>query len=234
MSRAQKEYLDFSLKILNDFSAKAQPEVLLELISEKICNKNSSLFFKKLDKLKFIGVNNAEFSKSVITAENNSDDFSEFDSLIHSLMPWRKGPFKFNSLFLDSEWQCQLKWDRLSKKTVFKNKTVLDVGSGNGYYLYRLLGAGAKFGLGLDPHLLYFHQNLALNAFFQPSKLHLMPLWWESCDKFRPVFDVVMCMGVLYHQKDPELLLSHLKTPLKKSGELLLETLIINNNTDTM
>ena len=31
------------------------------------------------------------------------------------LAPWRKGPFQFGSIYVDAEWQSDLKWDRLHK-----------------------------------------------------------------------------------------------------------------------
>ena len=32
---------------------------------------------------------------------------------LEKLMPWRKGPFKINELKLESEWQGDLKWQRI-------------------------------------------------------------------------------------------------------------------------
>ena len=54
-------------------------------------------------------------------------------------MPWRKGPFKFGSIELDTEWRSDLKWDRLNTTINLANHRVLDVGSGSGYYLWRML-----------------------------------------------------------------------------------------------
>ena len=77
-----------------------------------------------------------------------------------------------------------------------------------------------------------FSSNI-LNKFFQLPKFYHLPIGWEHCDKFLPIFDTVMCMGVLYHQKNPIELLEFLKKPLKKFGELILETLIIDSEEDT-
>lgn len=227
------DYLVRCEQLLAKISNTENAKYLLEAIREKINNKNSKLFFEKLANLTFDKLRDVNFNNSVVSAKNNNQNFDEYETIIKSLSPWRKGPFKLNSLFLDSEWQCQLKWDRLSKKIEFKNKNVLDVGTGNGYYLYRLLGADVDLCIGMDPHLLYFHQGLALNKFFQSLEFHHLPIGWECCDKLIPKFDIVMCMGVLYHQKKPEDLLRFLKKPLQNSGELVLETLIIDSKEDT-
>ena len=69
-------------------------------------------------------------------------------------MPWRKGPFMFNQLKLDSEWQCDLKWQRIKKHIKpLKNKTVLDVGAGNGYFTLRMSMDGAEKAQFQEPFL---------------------------------------------------------------------------------
>ena len=229
----KSNYINKLETLLVNISSKENCMLFLNEVQKKIDNKNSKMILEKLDKFVFKGVDNLNISNSIISALNECDNFGEFEALITNLKPWRKGPFKLNSLVLDSEWQCQKKWDRLSPKVSFKNKAVLDVGTGNGYYLYRLIGEDTKLSVGLDPHLLYIHQALCLNKFFQLPKFYHLPIGWEHCDKFLPIFDTVMCMGVLYHQKNPIELLEFLKKPLKKFGELILETLIIDSEEDT-
>lgn len=43
-------------------------------------------------------------------------------------------------------------------------------------------------------------------------------------------FDTVFSMGVLYHRKDPLLFLTQLKDQLRKGGELVLETLVVDGD----
>jgi len=50
-----------------------------------------------------------------IQIHNNDINSSELIDALEKLMPWRKGPFMFNQLKLDSEWQCDLKWQRIKK-----------------------------------------------------------------------------------------------------------------------
>ena len=80
-------------------------------------------------------------------------------------MPWRKGPFILNDLILDSEWQGDMKWQRLKNDiTPLKNRRVLDVGAGNGYFTLRMALEGAKKALGIEPFLLFNYQYAAINA----------------------------------------------------------------------
>ena len=63
---------------------------------------------------------------------------------LEEFIPWRKGPFELFGIGIDTEWRCDLKWQRLADAiTPIEGRTVLDVGSGNGYYSYRMAGAGA-------------------------------------------------------------------------------------------
>jgi tRNA (mo5U34)-methyltransferase len=148
---------------------------------------------------------------------------------LKQLTPWRKGPYQIGNLHLDSEWRGDMKWDRLVPHIQpLKGKTVLDVGSGNGYFTYKMVMAGAQLALGIEPFLLFNYQFQAIrtlinnppNAFVLPLRLQDMP--------DEAIFDTVFSMGVLYHQKDHMAHLHKLKKMLTEGGELVLETLIID------
>ena len=47
-------------------------------------------------------------------------------------------------------------------------------------------------------------------------------------------FDILLAMGVLYHRKDPLSFLEKIKENLKKGGILILETLIVEGNENTV
>ena len=53
-------------------------------------------------------------------------------------MPWRKGPFKFGPIDLDTEWR-RFKMGSFAGKIDLTRHRVLDVGSGSGYHLWRML-----------------------------------------------------------------------------------------------
>lgn len=154
-------------------------------------------------------------------------DSVETKDLLLQLVPWRKGPFLINDVFIDSEWCSHFKWDRFLELNVDLNdKTVLDVGSGNGYYGFRMLGLGAKEVLCLEPNLTHFSQFLAINNFAQSKKIQMLPERLESIEIDKPYFDVIFSMGLLYHQRDPGEHLRLLASHLKKEGRIVIETIV--------
>ena len=48
----------------------------------------------------------------IIKGKCNGSDEEVIENLLSELLPWRKGPFKVNNTFIDSEWRSNLKWDR--------------------------------------------------------------------------------------------------------------------------
>nr|MCH9697223.1 DUF1698 domain-containing protein [Gammaproteobacteria bacterium] len=80
--------------------------------------------------------------------------------------PWRKGPFEICGVLIDSEWRSNLKWDRLINSIQpLKNRVILDVGCGNGYFGWRMLAQGAQLIVGIDPFPLYVAQFHAISQF---------------------------------------------------------------------
>jgi len=78
-------------------------------------------------------------------------------------MPWRKGPFHLYGVDIDTEWRSDWKWQRLINHIDnLEGKTVLDVGCNSGYHLWRMIGAGAKLAVGIDPMALYLCQFEAI------------------------------------------------------------------------
>ena len=86
-------------------------------------------------------------------------------------------------------------------------KRVLDVGCGNGYHCWRMLGRGAAEVIGIDPTPLFILQFKALQHYLQQDTIHVLPLTLEAMPEDLPAFDTVFSMGVLYHRRDP---LAHL------------------------
>jgi len=143
------------------------------------------------------------------------------------MAPWRKGPFQFGDIAIDTEWRSDWKWQRIENElSPLQGRCVLDVGCGNGYHLWRLKAAGAKTVLGIDPNLLFVIQFLAMQRYVQDHSVNLLPL---SIEQFSApnAFDTVLSMGVLSHRRDPMEHLNQLLQCLKPGGELLLETLVL-------
>lgn len=162
----------------------------------------------------------------------------QIEQSLKRLRPWRKGPFNLFGVEIDSEWRSDLKWDRLKHEIApLEDRLVLDVGCGNGYYLFRMLGAGAKLAMGIDPTLLFTAQFAAITHFVNVSGAFILPMksedlaavWTrEDCDGF----DTVFSMGIYYHRRSPMTHLKELFTLLRPGGELILETLIIEGSED--
>ena len=141
--------------------------------------------------------------------------------------PWRKGPFCPYGIHLDTEWRSDWKWARLEKQIALQGKLILDVGSGNGYYGWRMLGAGAKRVIAIDPTISYVMQYAAMRHFIGEQPMHVLPLKLEELPEGNGVFDTVFSMGVIYHRKDHMEHIEQLKQHLKPGGELILEGLVI-------
>lgn len=149
---------------------------------------------------------------------------------LQGLIPWRKGPFRFFDVHVDTEWRSDWKWDRVSPHLDLTDKRILDVGCGNGYYMWRMLGAGAKTVVGIDPNWLFFCQFLAARRYLDSSAVWHLPIGIEDLPAKLEGFDTVFSMGVLYHRRSPIDHLLELKDCLVRGGELVLETLVIEGN----
>lgn len=154
----------------------------------------------------------------------------ELESLLMGFSPWRKGPYALYGISIDTEWQSQLKWDRLKDAlTPLHGRHVLDVGTGSGYHLWRMLGAGATSAVGVEPTVAFVAQFYAVAHLINEPRAVLIPATLEQID--RPsIFDTVFSMGVLYHRRDPLGHLRELAECLRPGGELVLETLVIDGN----
>ncbi len=147
---------------------------------------------------------------------------------LKGLHPWRKGPFELFGLLIESEWRSDWKWDRLCNEIEsLKGRRVLDVGCGNGYHCWRILGEGASEVIGIDPSPLFTLQFKSIQHFLKLPNIHVLPIPLESVPSSLPVFDTVFSMGVLYHRRLPINHLKSLKNKLLPGGQLILETLII-------
>ena len=143
--------------------------------------------------------------------------------------PWRKGPFCIHGVDIDAEWRSDWKWARLVDAIApLQDRLLLDVGCGNGYYAYRALGAGARLALGIDPTLRFVLQFLAVNHFIADERVAVLPLADEDLPADLTGFDTVLSMGVLYHRRDAAAHLATLRRLLRPGGELVLETLVLD------
>ena len=143
------------------------------------------------------------------------------------LRPWRKGPLRLGGVDIDSEWRSDWKWRRVAPHIELEGQRVLDIGCGNGYFGWRMLGAGARLVVGIDPTLLFVMQWLACRHFSGDLPNFVLPLSAEDLPPGQPGFDSVFSMGVLYHRRDPGAHLQLIRKLLRNGGTLVLETLVL-------
>ena len=148
-------------------------------------------------------------------------------SALEGLKPWRKGPYQIGHVTINTEWHSDWKWNRvLPHISDLTNRTVLDVGCGNGYHMWRMRSAGASCVLGIDPSILFSVQFQAIQKYINDTNIALLPLTMEALPANMQVFDTVFSMGVLYHRQQPLEHLKELLAAVKPGGELVLETLV--------
>lgn len=164
--------------------------------------------------------------------ENATKELEEkIEHIALMLKPWRKGPFRINNLFIDSEWQSFIKYNLLKPHFDINDKVVGDIGCNNGYYLFRMLEEKPKKLIGFDPSNLFFTQFLFINHFAKSDIVYEL-LGVEHIGMYEYKFDTLFCLGVLYHRSDPISTLKSLYQGLNSGGELILDTFIIDGDED--
>jgi tRNA (mo5U34)-methyltransferase len=161
------------------------------------------------------------------------DDLAEisgeqFAAQLQAFHPWRKGPYSLFGVDIDTEWRSDWKWQRVVPHIrPLAGRKVLDIGCGNGYHGWRMLGAGAELVLGIDPTLVSVMQYQVMQRYLGDRNHYVLPLGIEDIPAGLACFDSVFSMGVLYHRRSPLDHLLELRDCLRSGGELILETLIV-------
>jgi len=152
---------------------------------------------------------------------------------LRAFHPWRKGPFSLFGIHLDTEWRSDLKWQRIVPHVEMADKDILDIGCGNGYYGWRMLGAGARRVVGIEPYPLYNMQHAIFKHYAPQMANYVVPASDRDLVPNLRLFDIVFSMGVLYHSKHPIGHLESLRQAIKPGGVCVLETLVIEGNSET-
>jgi tRNA (mo5U34)-methyltransferase len=202
-------------------------------------NGNMPKWLSAIESLPDISPSSIDLNSSHITTGKASDCDETTQALLRKqleeLKPWRKGPYKLFDITIETEWRSDWKWDRLCEHiSPLQGKTVLDVGCGNGYHSWRMAGCGAELVIGIDPSLLFVMQYRAIQKYLNKDNVFVLPLRLEDMPKDLSAFDTVFSMGVLYHRRSPFDHLFELRNLLKPGGELVLETLVVEGDKNTV
>ena len=220
-----------SVKLLSKFGAPLQT-----LTRQKLENPIQGDYPRwqlALDQLPEINVKEISFSSNAISCFDKVEESiqQQAKKSYQGLIPWRKGPFDMFGLYLDSEWQSYMKWNRIQDQLPdLKDKIVLDVGCGNGYYMFRMMPFEPKLILGIDPGLLQLMQFWSIEKYVQSNNAAVLPIGIQDMPRKMECFDVAFSMGVLYHRKSPIDHIIQLANKLVKGGSLVLETLIVDGD----
>lgn len=145
-----------------------------------------------------------------------------------NLSPWRKGPFDFFGVLVDSEWQSWMKWERLMPHLPnLKHKKILDIGSSNGYYMFKMAASDPMFVLGLEPQSAFYYQYCAAQKYLNLKNVFCLPATYNELPVMNRFFDLVLCMGILYHRKSPVKMLRQIHDSLVPGGQVVVENLVI-------
>jgi tRNA (mo5U34)-methyltransferase len=220
--------------------AKILPQQLHALFNEKV-HGDQQRWLDALEGLPAVDSVEIDLQQDCIQLSSNSITYttdSEIKAGLQQLCPWRKGPFQFFDTHIDTEWRSDWKWQRIAVHLApLEGRTILDVGCGSGYHMWRMLGEGAYRVIGVDPSRLFLAQFQAFKQYAQQGQqqsglnkslnIDLLPLKMEDVPRPLKAFDTTFSMGVLYHRKSPIDHLTELKDTLKPGGQLVLETLVI-------
>lgn len=154
----------------------------------------------------------------------------------------------------DNRWQQALKI--MARAGVhLEGANIADIGAGNGYYMFRMLENSPGKITGFEPARIFLRQfsflyEVYCDDFQQRGKkwvsevspdyskdqrsvrlpdMEMHAKGYQDLIEYQQAFDVVFCMGVLYHQSDPVSLLRLCGQSLVKGGTLIFETLFIED-----
>ena len=215
---------------------KALPEQLAQSMSEKRYG-DLKRWRESMDSLPDLSPSEVKLNDAYVGAIGDIPDDARADlqQALRGLHPWRKGPFSLFGVDIETEWRSDFKWERLADLiSPLQDRRVLDVGCGSGYHCWRMRGAGASEVIGIDPTPLFVLQFKAIQKYLGDSTVHVLPLTLEQLPTKLQVFDTVFSMGVLYHRRSPIDHLTDLRDTLVPGGELVLETLVVEGDQQTV
>lgn len=130
-----------------------------------------------------------------------------------------------------SAWDCRGKLGAYEATGIIPKlagSRVIDIGCNAGYDTFLMSTLGALEVVGLEPWGFY-HQACFLNAVYDVPGVSFQNLGWEDLSpRYFGGFDVVNCQGLIYHVKEPMLLIEKLASIMRPGATLLMETHVLS------
>lgn len=190
--------------------------------------KQAKLLSKKLQQKKITP--NYKITKDLTVKIGEENDLNPqerkiFLTALQNLIPWRKGPFEIFGERINAEWDSALKWQCIQKIVgSLQGRRILDIGCNNGYYLHLMAKQKPKFLLGIDPTLSYYLQHQFITEFCELKNTTFGLFGVEDLTCFDKSFDIVFCLGILYHHQNPFEILKKIFHLLRPGGILIAES----------
>lgn len=186
-------------------------------------------------KLTGINATASDFTSDYVSIGSSEDTsavgIDEVRKTLLSMWPWRKGPFRVFGIDIETEWRSDFKWNRvISNLNPLRGRHILDIGSSNGYYIFRMLQHDPAMVMGIEPYTNFYMQFMLLNKLARVDNIFTLPLRFEEITTLTKKFNTVFCMGILYHRRSPIDFLRDIYSMMTSDGELILETLIIEGD----
>jgi len=219
---------------LFDVFPQADQEQIGRLLAQKDAwihqEKKGFLRYRRpLEEVEHLRASRCDFTTDMVRIGSSNDITATEQERLHDIlrgfMPWRKGPFSVFDIEIDAEWRSERKWNRLLPHLPdLSGKIVADIGCNNGYYMFRMVPHTPAFVLGFEPYVHHYFAFNLLNTFAGQHNLKVELLGIEHLTLFPESFDVIFCMGILYHRPSPIDALQELLTALKPGGWLMMES----------
>jgi len=182
-----------------------------------------------MQSVQHLRASSCDFSGDVVRIGSAADlepgEQHQVEAVLRGFMPWRKGPFSIFGIDIDAEWRSERKWNRIVPVLPdLKGKIIADIGCNNGYYMFRMAAYQPELVLGFEPYVQHYYTFKTLNAFAAQSRLRTELLGIEHLHLFPHCFDVIFCLGILYHRPSPVEALRDLHGALKPGGLLIVES----------
>lgn len=155
------------------------------------------------------------------------------DEFLPQLGMFLQGPFPLPGQRVSrSAWDCRGKAGAYRTfgfdAERIRGKRTLDIGCNAGYDPFYMNALGAAESVGLEPHKFFLHA-MFLNAVYQRPGVSFHNLGWEDLGQANlGDFDLVSCLGLIYHIREPIQLLDKIASVMRPGAELLLETHVLS------